>query len=414
MSAHPPPSEPELTTPTPQIWPSEPPEDCPFEKSLDLTDVAFTGRYTDYTDGDGWYPSWAADGNLYTAWSDGSIDGVRCSSYGGDTGATATTGEAKIEGDDPLHLKVTPLGISPVPGTPYQGRYPCGSLVYKGVWYYGTYGLAHSGKQLNKPENEFTWDIMGPFVGWRYSTDSGKTWEDPAPVPIVPFFDEPERFHGPVKFGSPVFVDFGKDMEYSPDGKAYIIGHGAVEPDPEPRVGNCSWINGDQIYMARVTPSIDTINDNSQYEFFAGHDALGKAIWESDFSKMQPLVDWNNHCGFATMTYNAPLQKYLMWITDGRSGDHSPYDTYLLESDQITGPWKLVSYLRDFGPQAYFVHLLSKFISANGRSGWVCYCANWSEVIYGPKWKGNPPGSKYGLCFQEIELLGTGKVAGAP
>jgi hypothetical protein len=36
--------------------------------------------------------------------------------------------------------------------------------------------------------------------------------------------------------GSPYFVDFGKNMEHSPDGKAYLGGHGAAEYE---------WTSGD-------------------------------------------------------------------------------------------------------------------------------------------------------------------------
>ena len=59
-------------------------------------------------------------------------------------------------------------------------------------------------------------------------------------------------------------------MQYSPDGEAYLVGHGAVDPDPKPREANLSWITGDQIYMARVTPSIENMNDRSKYEYLCG------------------------------------------------------------------------------------------------------------------------------------------------
>jgi len=67
--------------------------------------------------------------------------------------------------------------------------------------------------------------------------------------------------------GVPHVVDFGKNMQYSPDGKAYLVGHGATGSNPEPRPANLSWGTGDQIYMARVQPSIQNINDAATYEF---------------------------------------------------------------------------------------------------------------------------------------------------
>ena len=60
-------------------------------------------------------------------------------------------------------------------------------------------------------------------------------------------------------------------MEHSPDGKAYLVGHGAELGEPEPRFANLSWISGDQVYLLRVVPRLETINDASKYEFFAGY-----------------------------------------------------------------------------------------------------------------------------------------------
>ena len=67
-------------------------------------------------------------------------------------------------------------------------------------------------------------------------------------------------------------------MEHSPDGKAYLVGMGAEENDPKPRYANLSWITADQIYLARVNPSVEAINDVAKYEFFAGNDAAGTCL----------------------------------------------------------------------------------------------------------------------------------------
>ena len=42
------------------------------------------------------------------------------------------------------------------------------------------------------------------------------------------------------------------------------------------------------------------------------------------------------------------LKKYLLAITDGKDKNKSPYDTYILESDRLTGPSRLVSFMREF------------------------------------------------------------------
>ena len=107
-----------------------------------------------------------------------------------------------------------------------------------------------------------------------------------------------------------------------------------------------------------------------------------------------------------------------------------PMDTYVLESLSLTGPWKLVTYMPSFGPQAYFVNLPSKFISSDGRTGWLCYSANYTDrknmdrfrvdvkdvqsvrdwaiapyfKTFADTFEPDPPGSQYALCLQEIEF----------
>jgi hypothetical protein len=209
----------------------------------------------------------------------------------------------------------------------------------------------------------------------------------------------------PLKIGAPHFVDFGKNMEHSPDGKAYLVAHGASE-GVNRRFAYNSWITGDEIYLLRVTPSIKNINDPSKYEFFAGRDEKGTPVWSNSFAKIKPLATWRDNMGCATVTYDAPLKKYLLCVTDGR--DTTGYfNTYLLESDEVTGPWKLATYMKRFGEQAYFVNIPSKFISHDGRTMWLCYSANFAQTAgFGSEHvRTRPPGSRYGLCLQEVQIL---------
>ena len=440
------------------VWDSAIPDDCPFERSQTITGIYFTGRHSDYHCGDTFYPSWASDGNLYSPWTDGVTDGVRCGS-GGSLERGFRTGHAVMIGDDPLNLVIK--NTSPPKkalAAPYRGRYPCGSLVYNGVWYYGTYCLGPSAAYMHCG---FRWNYphLGPMPGFQISYDLGKTWVDSPHSPEKPLFPEPAEFLGPVKMGAPHFVDFGKNMEHSPDGKAYLVAMGAEVSDPKPRPcitpgprgtykinkvctegmhlsmrpaearsefrqtyekafrqvegkpfahANLSWISADQVYMARVKPSPDTINDLKAYEFFAGFDAKGQPVWSNDFSAIKPLIEWNNHMGCVTATYVPGLKKYLMCITDGWPTT-AKMSSYILEADQLTGPWRIVTYMKDFGEQAYFLNFPSKFISKDGRTLWLCYSANFSNGWNGVELKINPPGGRYGLSLHEVRLLEPGE-----
>jgi len=383
----------------PFIWASEPPGDIPFKQSEELVAILFTGVHSDYRVADTWYPSWASDGNLYSPWTDGQTDGVESSSGG----RNATTGQAVMVGDDPLNLRIKALGLIKGDPHPYEGRYPCGSLVHNGVWYYGTYCLGPSGS-VEYDGMTWNWPVLGPIPGFRTSTNYGKTWTDTPHTPAKPLFPEPAKFMGPVKIGSPKFVDFGKNMEHSPDGKAYLVAYGAEENDPKPRYANLSWISGDQVYLARVVPTIQNINDESKYEYFAGCEERGNPLWSYDFEDIKPLLDWNNNMGCVTITYNAPLKRYLMCVTDGWP-TVAKMNSYILEADMLTGPWRLVAYMKEFGEQGYFLNFPSKFISKDGHTLWLCYSGNFSQGWNNVYFKANPPGSRYGLVLQEVKLL---------
>jgi hypothetical protein len=383
-----------------QIWPSKPPEDCPFPPSKSLTGVLFTGVHSDYRCGDTWYPCWATDDKQYSPWTDGQTDGVGS----GSGGTGAVTGNAELIGNDPLRLTIRNTAPpQPASPRPYEGRYPCGSLVYNGIWYYGTYCLGPAGSVAHEGFT-YNWPVLGPVPGFRISRDFGKTWTPSTLSPERPLFPEPKKFMGPVKMGCPHFVDFGKNMQYSPDGKAYLLGMGAEENDPKPRYANLSWITGDQVYMARVTPSPENINDVAKYEFFAGHDSAGKSVWTSNFARIKPLLHWNNNMGCATATYNPVLKKYLMCVTDGWP-TCAKMHSYILEADDLAGPWRLVVYMKNFGEQGYFLNFPSKFIGPDGRTLWLCYSANFAPDWNGQKLHLNPPGARYGLCLHEMRLL---------
>ena len=410
--------------PTGFAWASAIPDECPFEKSTSLTGIYFTGRHSDYHCGDTWYPCWASDGHLYSPWTDGTTDGINTSSG---SGPEAKTGHAIMIGEDPLKLEIHNTSPPKVASAlPYRGRYPAGSLVHNGIWYYGTYCLGPDGRYEH---NGFVWNWpnLGPLPGFQISRDYGKTWEPSPLTPENPLFPEPRQFLGPVKMGAPHFVDFGKNMVHSPDGKAYLLGMGAEENDPKPRPcikpgkpgevyeavedctsefahANLSWITADQIYLARVTPSPTTINDLKAWEFFAGHDGAGQPMWTDSFDRIKPLIEWNNHMGCVTATYVPGLKKYLMCVTDGWP-TVAKMTSYILEADRITGPWRMVAYMKDFGEQAYFLNFPSKFASADGRTLWLCYSANFSPGWNGVKLNVNPPGGRYGLCLHEVRLL---------
>ena len=133
-------------------------------------------------------------------------------------------------------------------------------------------------------------------------------------------------------------------------------------------------------------------------------DEAGTPIWTNTYSEMRPLLEWEDHMGCVTVTWIPGLRKFIMCVTNGRM-TNLEMDSYFLEADALTGPWKMVTYLRDFGVQAYFLNLPSKFLSDNGRQMWLCYAGNFATKELGDRFKETPPGSSSGLVFQEMEWV---------
>ena len=257
----------------------------------------------------------------------------------------------------------------------------------------------------------YNWPIMGPMPGFRISTDYGKTWT-PSPLsPDKPLFPEPAKRWGAVKMGSPHFVDFGKNMEHSPDGKAYLVGMGAEENDPKPRYANLNWGAADQIYLARVTPSIENMNDIKKYEFFAGHDSAGNPQWTGDFAKIKPLLDWNNKMGCRDGHLRRPLEKVPdvrerlladlcenAYLYPRSRCDHRT----VADGDLYEGFWR-AGLFREYPLEVH---------QCRRQTLWLCYSANFCDGWNGEApLKVNPPGSGYGLSLQEVRLLAPGEPA---
>lgn len=139
-------------------------------------------------------------------------------------------------------------------------------------------------------------------------------------------------------------------------------------------------------------------------EFFAGHGAGGSARWANGIENSRPLLSWPGHCGCVTATFVPALGRYLMCVTDGWP-TIKQMTSYMLESELLTGPWRVVNYLRDFGPQGYFLNIPSRFISPDGSTMWLSYSANFTNSACGTSFEPGPPGSRYSMCMQELTLL---------
>lgn len=407
-------------------WPDArtPPAGCPFPLSNDITGWEYLeAANANYGAADTWYPSWGADGDLYTPWTDGQVDGVRSSSRGVPNDGThgpskpafsSTTGQARVRGDNPFSLTLMEVKTFRSFTYPYLGRYPCGSLSFGNMWAYGTYYLDNPNTTVLLPNGTNVtdgpnpspdcgnWCVMGPFVGFRFSSDGGQTWTEPrlnATLPTDNLFGETAFGGSKVNFGAPHVVDFGKNMENSPDGKVYIVGHGGGEADDVQ-----GWMLGGSVNLARCDPTPEAMMNRESWEFWGG---AAKGWVKGDVAQSVPIAQWRRQMGVVTVTRVPKLGKYIMTISTASKYPSmvAPFDTYFLESDAMTGPWALVSYLREFGPEAYFANHPSKFLAAEPSAdgtfhSFLSYSANFAYDRHG----GVPTGSGYHWSLQHARF----------
>ena len=360
------------------LWPNTPPPGTPFPPSADLLGFEFAygaNSVPPHIRADTWFPSWAADGALYSGYTDGTVQGV-----GSGSAANGTTGMAVLHGDDPFNLTaVVPRAAWPANSAPYGGRYPSANLHFNGTWAQATYTVDNYQRFPAVPVDGGVWCVLGPFTWWRTSADGGLTWDDGGHAALAnasdTLFGEAAVNNSKVRFGAPHVVDFGQDMRFSPDGKMYLVAHGADRANDYE-----GWMLGSQVYLARAPPAPQTLNDASVYEFYSGGHGPA-ATWSNRLSDAAPLIAWGNRTGVVTLSWHPLLEKFIMVVSTPTeapfTGSDAPpfnatYDTYFLEADDITGPWALVSFAAQFGPQAYFANIPSKFmgVSASGsRTG---------------------------------------------
>ena len=268
-----------------QVWPSTPPAGCPFPQSDTLVGISFTGRHAEYTNADTWYPSWASDGNLYSPWTDGNVNGLSSSS-GGEERHDRPCHDPRRRPAEAAGRR--PGRITSQPPRPTKAAIRAAASCYNGVWYYGTYCL-HPNGQVPRDGITYNWPWLGPFVGFRYSTDFGKTWTQTPCTPAKPLFGEQRPARRAGQDRSPHFVDFGKNLEHSPDGKAYLVAHGRFRRHQPP-------LRLQQLDHRRPDLPDPRHPQHREHErrlevrVLRRHDARSHPLWTSDFAQIKPIA----------------------------------------------------------------------------------------------------------------------------
>lgn len=152
------------------VWPNEPHPGIPFPRSTDLLDIEIEwarNAVPPEIGADTWYPSWGADGNLYSSWTDGTVAGVKSHSGGernAETGFASFSVSNNSRGrPDPFNMSMFNVATFTEPAAPYASRYPSLNFVLDGVWYYGTC-VPLGGWGLAPPRSRALPPVSHPFT----------------------------------------------------------------------------------------------------------------------------------------------------------------------------------------------------------------------------------------------------------
>ena len=299
-----------------------------------------------------WPVTWGADGNVYSAWGDG----------GGFAGTNSvgrvSLGFARIsgtpaDGDAGSFLGTNVWGAAPQyaenPAT-FGGKVD--ELISVGGVLYGVGGLWTADNCSCDPTQQ---SGAGPLRKLTWSSDLGKSWQ------IAPW-------NSSIDPGT--FLQFGRDYQGAWDAAhVYLYYQGDVNADPT------------HIYLRRIAVSNMTEDPATpgHFEYFAGTDSTGAALWTPTQGNAQAIFqDANVAAGTYSVSgavYDAPLGRYLLVTFHGEGTGQLG----VFEAPDPWGPWATVDYEDDWGGlnetagPGNGLQFPAKWISDDGRTLWAVF-----------------------------------------
>lgn len=323
--------------------------------------------------------SWAPDGSLYVVDDDGVNFG----------GPFSFAHLLKVEGTPPNH---TARVLSRFPGLQrYSMRrhlYVNGALavdnrIYVAAYEYESDDPASPERRLEgnhviaeKGSDFFIIDAIshhGGVASLMVSDDEGETWDN-YPVANAPLFLGP-------RFAGLAFVGFGPGYTGVPeklDGYVYALSNDE------------GWEGGSHVFLARVPR--DRVLDRAEWRFYGGRTKDNEAVWIPEEAYARPIFTDHGHVGHPTMTYNAPLGRFLLafgsdavpksyafdpgiaWATW-----HRNRELHVYEAPTPWGPWSLVHYDPSWEGDhiAYLPQIPPCWIGEDGTTGTLMFSGDY-------------------------------------
>lgn len=321
------------------------------------------GPRTHYSNtwGDVWDATWSDDGDVYTTSDDST--GWAGSSLSCNSNFLIT----RITGSDPTNLSgqnvncMSEFGNQGTQPNPDHSTWKASSITSIG----GVLYVAFARQFYGDPQTSYNATFLK-------SADHGATWQ------AVPGCTDTLRncsYNQPVfpastynRFGSPFFIEYGQNGTATADGAdayVYALSNHLISQN----MG--SWNDSDEIFLGRVLRSQMGDLLGSEWQFYKGGDGRVDSNWTSNIAQANPVITQSRHFGMASVTYDPGLKRYLMpqWYFPTGSGCDFNSVVQLYESPAPWGPWTPFEEFQSYPYGYYNPDIVSKFLSADGRSG---------------------------------------------
>ncbi len=266
---------------------------------------------------DNWPVTWADDGHLYTAYGDGWGFEPR-------TDRKLSQGFARIEGGPNNFVGV-------------NIRSPTGESEGDGPVAIKASGL------LFVDETLYLWERNVGEAQLAWSPDRARTWKF--------------GFRLPKNFGSPSFLNFGRDYSGARDDFVYVYSQD----------GASAYQVDDRILLARVPKR--QIRKRKAYEFFAGTDSTGRPRWSKKFSERTGVFTYPGRCLRVEVVWNADLGRYVMALGFDFKGGWG-----LFAAPEPWGPWETLFFTHRWDQgDTHGYRLPTKWIEDQGRTLHLVY-----------------------------------------
>jgi CubicO group peptidase (beta-lactamase class C family) len=293
---------------------------APYPRSTVIGKVTFAPAGTivrDAIGSDNWPLTWGDDDHIYTSYGDGW-------GFAAETGRKLSQGFARIEGPPAAFRGVNiPSPSGERLGDGKAGAKASGMLMIGGVLY--------------------AWVRNTGNAQLAWSEDHGRTWQ--------------WGFRFETSFGSPAFLNFGKNYAGARDQYVYTYSQD----------GPSAYESDDGLVLARVRK--DRIRDRAAYEFLERLGAGGRPVWTHDLARRGHVFRYPGNCQRVDAVFNPALRRYLLAVGYSHGGGWGLFD-----APEPWGPWTTAFHTSDWGlGGTHGYRLPSKWIGPDGRTMYLVF-----------------------------------------